>query len=116
MEQTLIDFLPIAVLFGIALFFALLLPILSLSLGPKRLADRSLAPYESGMTAIGEAQRRRGRHARPQIQVFEQADAAAEFLLGEVRAGDTVLVKGSRAVGMERIVERLQQPAKPQEP
>ncbi len=58
MEQTLIDFLPIAVLFGVAVFFALLLPILSLNLGPKRLTNRSLAPYESGMTAIGEAQRR----------------------------------------------------------
>jgi NADH-quinone oxidoreductase subunit A len=58
MEQTLIDFLPIAVLLGIALFFALLLPILSLSLGPKKLGARALAPYESGMTAIGEAQRR----------------------------------------------------------
>jgi NADH-quinone oxidoreductase subunit A len=58
MEQIIRDYLPIAVLFGIALFFALLLPILSLSLGPKRLAGRSLAPYESGMTAVGEAQRR----------------------------------------------------------
>ncbi len=58
MEQTLIDFLPIAVLLGVALFFALLLPILSLNLGPKRLGGRALAPYESGMTPIGEAQRR----------------------------------------------------------
>ena len=58
MEPNLVQYIPIAVLLGIALFFALLLPILSLSLGPKRLADRSLAPYESGMTAIGEAQRR----------------------------------------------------------
>jgi NADH-quinone oxidoreductase subunit A len=58
MEQVLIDFLPIAVLLGIALFFALLLPILSVSLGPKRMGGRALAPYESGMTPIGEAQRR----------------------------------------------------------
>lgn len=58
MEPIIRDYLPIAVLFGIGLFFALLLPILSLSLGPKRLRGRSLAPYESGMTAIGEAQRR----------------------------------------------------------
>ena len=58
MEQTLIDFLPIAVLLGVALFFALLLPILSLNLGPKRMGKRALAPYESGMTPIGEAQRR----------------------------------------------------------
>ena len=58
MEPNLVQYIPIAVLLGIALFFALLLPILSLSLGPKRLGKRALAPYESGMTAIGEANRR----------------------------------------------------------
>lgn len=58
MDELLIDWLPIAVLFGIAIFFAVLLPVLSVSLGPRRLRGRALAPYESGMTAIGEAQRR----------------------------------------------------------
>jgi NADH-quinone oxidoreductase subunit A len=58
MDQELLDYLPIGILFGIAIFFAILLPVLSLSLGPKRISGRSLAPYESGMTAIGEAQRR----------------------------------------------------------
>lgn len=58
MDQILIDYLPIAVLLGIAIFLALLLPILSLNLGPKRASGRALTPYESGMTAIGEAQRR----------------------------------------------------------
>ncbi|MEZ4517284.1 MAG: NADH-quinone oxidoreductase subunit A [Chloroflexota bacterium] len=58
MEQIILDYLPIAVLFGVAVFFAVLLPILSLSLGPKRLKERSLAPYESGIVPIGEAQRR----------------------------------------------------------
>ncbi len=58
MNQILIDYLPIAVLLAIAIFFAVLLPVLSLSLGPKRLQGRSLAPYESGMATIGEAQRR----------------------------------------------------------
>ena len=48
-----VQYIPIAVLLGIALFFALLLPILSLSLGPKRLGQRALMPYESGMTPIG---------------------------------------------------------------
>ncbi|MCB8967886.1 MAG: NADH-quinone oxidoreductase subunit A [Ardenticatenaceae bacterium] len=52
------DFLPIAVLLGIAVFFAILLPILSLNLGPKQPSARKQQPYESGMTAIGEAQRR----------------------------------------------------------
>ena len=58
MEQIIIDYLPVAVLFGIAVFFAVLLPILSLNLGPKRLKGRSLSPYESGIVPIGEAQRR----------------------------------------------------------
>ncbi|MCP5094272.1 MAG: NAD(P)H-quinone oxidoreductase subunit 3 [Chloroflexi bacterium] len=55
------EYLPIAVLLGIALFFAVLLPTLSLNLGPKRTTDassRKLTAYESGMVAIGEAQRR----------------------------------------------------------
>ena len=58
MNQIAITYLPVAVLLGIALFFAILLPILSVSIGPKRAEGRDLAPYESGMTAIGEAQRR----------------------------------------------------------
>lgn len=58
MDQILLDYLPIAVLIGIGIFFAVLLPSLSVSLGPKPPKDRNLAPYESGMVAIGEAQRR----------------------------------------------------------
>jgi NADH-quinone oxidoreductase subunit A len=54
----LVVYLPIAVLLGIAIFFAVLLPLLSLNLGPKRPTWRKQVPYESGMTAIGEAQRR----------------------------------------------------------
>ena len=46
MEPNLVQYIPIAVLLGIALFFALLLPILSLSLGPKRLGQRARMPYE----------------------------------------------------------------------
>ena len=58
MNQLLITYLPIAVLLGIAIFFAVLLPILSVNLGPKDTSERGLAPYESGMTAIGVAQKR----------------------------------------------------------
>ncbi|MFQ5434370.1 MAG: NADH-quinone oxidoreductase subunit A [Anaerolineae bacterium] len=54
----LVQYLPVAVLLGIAIFLAVLLPILSLSLGPKRPSARQLAPDESGMAPIGEAQRR----------------------------------------------------------
>ncbi len=51
-------YIPIFVLFGIALFFAILLPVLSVSLGPRRPTQRKLTPYESGITPIGQAQRR----------------------------------------------------------
>jgi NADH-quinone oxidoreductase subunit A len=59
MQENLLNlYIPIAVLFGVALFFAILLPVLSLSLGPKRPSARKLTPYESGITPVGEAQRR----------------------------------------------------------
>jgi hypothetical protein len=41
------------------------------------------------------------------------AAAAAELMGALLREGDTVLVKGSRAVGLERVVERLRGAARP---
>ncbi len=40
---------------------------------------------------------------------FADAEAAGTFLLGEVREGDLVLVKGSRGVGLDRAVAMLQE-------
>lgn len=57
-DNLLYQYIPIAVLFGIALFIALLVPILSLSLGPRHPNVRKASPYESGITPIGVAQRR----------------------------------------------------------
>ena len=57
-DNLLYQYIPIAVLLGIAVFIALLLPILSISLGPRRPTARKLSPYESGITPIGAAQRR----------------------------------------------------------
>ena len=57
-NQIAVDYLPLAVLLGIAIFFALFLPIMSVSLGPKRPNIRKQSPYESGMASIGQAQRR----------------------------------------------------------
>jgi UDP-N-acetylmuramoyl-tripeptide--D-alanyl-D-alanine ligase len=37
----------------------------------------------------------------------EDSDAAAEILAGEIGEGDVVLVKGSRGVRTEKVVERL---------
>lgn len=58
MNDFLAPYIPIAVLTGIALFFAILLPVLSVSLGPRRPSARKGVAYESGMTPIGAAQRR----------------------------------------------------------
>ena len=58
MNDYLLPYVPVAVLFIIAMVVALLLPTLSLIFGPKRPHFRKTQPYESGMTAIGEGQRR----------------------------------------------------------
>ncbi len=42
-----------------------------------------------------------------QVHEFENSQQAAEYLPGLVREGDIVLVKGSRAMRMEKIVEAL---------
>lgn len=57
-EDLLFQYLPIAILFGIALLIGLLVPVLSISLGPRRPNIRKMSPYESGITPIGAAQRR----------------------------------------------------------
>lgn len=41
------------------------------------------------------------------VEQFETAEEAAGHLIARIEPGDAVLVKGSRAVGMERIVSRL---------
>jgi UDP-N-acetylmuramoyl-tripeptide--D-alanyl-D-alanine ligase len=38
---------------------------------------------------------------------FATSDEAADALVGIVREGDLVLVKGSRGIGTDRVVERL---------
>jgi UDP-N-acetylmuramoyl-tripeptide--D-alanyl-D-alanine ligase len=45
--------------------------------------------------------------SRDHLQFFSSSQEAAVFLQKEVRAGDLLLVKGSRGVKMERIVEAL---------
>lgn len=51
-------YIPVAVLFGISIFFALLLPILSKILGPNKPGGRKGEAYESGIVAVGNAQKR----------------------------------------------------------
>jgi UDP-N-acetylmuramoyl-tripeptide--D-alanyl-D-alanine ligase len=44
---------------------------------------------------------------RSQTKVFATSEEAAEFLQGFLQPGDLMLVKGSRGVKMERVVEAL---------
>ena len=52
------DYLPILVMFLVALFIAVFVIVVSGLLGPKRPSKRKLMPYESGMEPIGSAQHR----------------------------------------------------------
>jgi NADH-quinone oxidoreductase subunit A len=54
----LVNYVPIMVMFLVALFIAVFVIVLSGQLGPKRPTKRKLMPYESGMEPIGQAQRR----------------------------------------------------------
>src|SRR5262245_1959867 len=54
----LLNYLPILVMFLVALFIAVFVIVVSSLLGPKRPSRRKLMPYESGMEPIGPAQRR----------------------------------------------------------
>src|SRR5574341_1521579 len=49
------------------------------------------------------------------VEQFDTAEEAAEFLMGVIEPGDAILVKGSRAVGMERIVSHLNLEARREE-
>lgn len=51
-------YLPILVIFLVALFIAVFVIVASSLLGPQRPTKRKLMPYESGMEPIGTAQQR----------------------------------------------------------
>jgi len=47
------------------------------------------------------------------VMMCEDARHAAEWIAGRVREGDLVLVKGSRAMKLEVVVERLEREFSP---
>ncbi len=51
-------YVPIGITFLVATFLATAVIVLGAILGPRRPTRRKLAPYESGMTPVGEAQKR----------------------------------------------------------
>jgi NADH-quinone oxidoreductase subunit A len=52
------EYVPIVVLFLIAVAIAVFVIVASSLLGPRRVSNRKLSPYESGMEPIGQAIRR----------------------------------------------------------
>ncbi len=60
----------------------------------------------AGGSLIAEGARRAGRAG---VEVLEAHDAAAalDLLRPRLRVGDTILVKGSRAVELDRLIEPL---------
>jgi UDP-N-acetylmuramoyl-tripeptide--D-alanyl-D-alanine ligase len=62
------------------------------------------------LIAVGGLAAELGERYEGELHVAPDAGAAATIAAELVAPGDTVLVKGSRGVGLERVVERLAQP------
>jgi UDP-N-acetylmuramoyl-tripeptide--D-alanyl-D-alanine ligase len=63
------------------------------------------------LITVGPLAAEMGRGFAGESHSVADAQAAAELLGGLLRAGDTVLVKGSRAVGLERVLTSLREEA-----
>ncbi len=78
-----------------------------------QVADLLLTVGQRGRIIAGEALE---RGLPPEsVRSAGSAEEAADYLLSVVQPGDTILVKGSRAVGMERVVSLLQAAARGEE-
>ena len=75
--------------------------------GGSAAARLGFSPVAAVGRAVARAGRRAPRRRAPRRVWLPDAAAAAEWAAGEVRAGDVVLVKGSRGVGLDSVVRRL---------
>jgi UDP-N-acetylmuramoyl-tripeptide--D-alanyl-D-alanine ligase len=61
------------------------------------------------LVCVGEEARWYAEGFPGKVLFYEDAEAAAEGVEGELRGGDYVVVKGSRGVGLERLTRRLKE-------
>ena len=61
------------------------------------------------LVCVGEEARWYAEGFPGKVLFYEDAEAAAEGVEGELRGGDYVVVKGSRGVGLERLTQRLKE-------
>jgi UDP-N-acetylmuramoyl-tripeptide--D-alanyl-D-alanine ligase len=61
------------------------------------------------LVCVGEEARWYSEGFPGRVSFYEDAEAAAEGLEGELRGGDYVVVKGSRGVGLDRLTRRLKE-------
>jgi UDP-N-acetylmuramoyl-tripeptide--D-alanyl-D-alanine ligase len=84
-----------------------------LELGPegprlhRELGAHAAAAGVELLVTVGPLAAEMGREIAGAVYAAPDAKAAAQLLPGLLREGDTVLVKGSRGVGLERVCERL---------
>jgi UDP-N-acetylmuramoyl-tripeptide--D-alanyl-D-alanine ligase len=61
------------------------------------------------LVCVGEEARWYAEGFPGRVLFYEDAEAAAEEIEGELRGGDYVVVKGSRGVGLDRLTQRLKE-------
>ena len=74
-----------------------------------RVAERLRAAAVDRVFLVGAAAELMGPTLGPAAECWESVEAAAARLPDEVRPGDVVLLKASRAVGLERLVSALRE-------